>query len=96
MTTTLKMDSMSLHEFIEKYFTKRVELHCHDGVVMSGSVGWLAEDLGENGDELGFDLEDIDLAGERLSCGMSIADSEVESFIPLEGENTKEFIKANF
>jgi hypothetical protein len=86
----------ALAQFIEKYFSRRVELKTTDGRVMRGRVGWLAEDLGESDDELGFDFEDIDIGGERLPYGMSLADSEVESFIPLEGENTEEFIKAHF
>jgi hypothetical protein len=86
----------ALAQFIEKYFSRRVELKTTDGRVIRGRVGWLAEDLGEDDDELGFDFEDVDFEGESLPYGMSIADFEVDSFIPIEGENTEEFIKTHF
>ena len=46
----------ALAQFIEKYFSRRVELKTTDGRVMHGRVGWFAEDVGETGDEIGFDF----------------------------------------
>jgi hypothetical protein len=83
----------ALEDFVCKYYGRRVELHFLNGDVMRGRVGWFDE-----GDELGFDFEDLESSdGERPPYDiMGVTRSRVKAFIPLEGENTEEFIKAHF
>jgi small nuclear ribonucleoprotein (snRNP)-like protein len=72
-----------LEDFVYKYQGRRVELRFFGGDIMQGRVGW----FDEGGDELGFDFHDVDSDGKRLPHDMCIKKSEVEFFIPLEGEN---------
>ena len=82
----------ALEDFVCKYYRRRVVLHFLNGDVLKGRVGWF-----DQGDELGFDFEDMERDGERLPYDvMGVTRSKVKSFIPLEGENTEEFIKAHF
>ncbi|MDR3332840.1 MAG: hypothetical protein LBT08_09430 [Synergistaceae bacterium] len=67
-------------DFINKYHGKRIEVRCVDGDILTGCVGWINED---DLDDLGFDLNDVEANGEKLSYKVIIPESQVSSFIVL-------------
>jgi hypothetical protein len=71
-------------KFLEKYQNRRIELHCANGAILRGHVGCLAEE-----DELGFDFYDVEFNGKKLDYDIVITEPYVESFVPLDGENSE-------
>ena len=82
------------NRFMEKYFGRSVEVTIKDGRVVRGKVAWYSEpEEYEDELEFGLALDDIEIDGKKQSYGMSIPESYVVSFAPLEGENTESIFK---
>ena len=77
------------------YLGKRISVKLKSGKVATGTVGWYIEDeFDTNGvkDYLALDLEDVDIDGKPLGAHrfMSIPDSHIAAYQPLEPANTDE------
>ena len=72
-------------DFMDKYYEKRIEVHHQDGRIIRGKVRW----YGEGEEETELCLDDIEVDGKKLDYGIFIPESNIQSFIPLEGENTE-------
>jgi small nuclear ribonucleoprotein (snRNP)-like protein len=69
--------------FFDKYKGRQIEIHCFDGKIFRGRV-----DSFDYDDDPGVLLSETELNGKLLSYDMSVPESRIKSFIPLEGENT--------
>jgi len=88
-----KLPEAGVFDFTRDYYGRRVEVTWVDGTVLTGKVGWYDEGSEDEYGELGITLEEVVLTatGEKLP-GMAMRCSDVDTFLPLEGENTQEDI----
>jgi hypothetical protein len=89
--TAQKILNSDVDDFVAKFHGRRIKVHCADGAIFIGTVDWFDE-----GEEFGIGFEDvIDQHGVAIS-GYNVPFSYIDSFIPLEGENSDEDIKRLF
>ena len=80
--------------FMAKYYGRRIEVTCKDGTILAAKLDWFAEmDEEEEGDVLGIMLDDVVKADGEEIPGIVLPFSYIDTFIPLEGENSDEEIK---
>lgn len=84
----------------EEYLTKRMSLLLKNGDIITGVVGWLSEydfeeDTGIECD-WGFVLNEAVLNGRTLGYDLTIPESRIEGYCPLEPPNTEEELKQLF
>ena len=91
----IKITYENVSDLVYGYYGRRVEVRCTDGLVFTGKVGWFAEDMGideENLDVigLGVSFDDVtDTQGDTLP-GYDVEIPQIESVTPLERANTEE------
>ena len=84
-----KIVKAEVDTFMAKYYGRRIEVTCKDNTVFTAKLDWFFE--GE--DELGIMLDDVVKAdGEEIS-GITLPLSYIDTFAPLEGENSEEEIE---
>ena len=84
----------SMVALTDDYLTKRVSVKLVTGEIVTGTVRW--HDEGDFEEETGvevdwgFVLKDADIDGKPLKYGITIPDSQIVAYRPLEPANTDE------
>ena len=85
-----------VYDFMGKYHNRLLEITCANdkvfkGEVFRGRVSWFDES-----DELGISFKDVEFENGEIAKGWDVPISKIIYFIPLEGENSEEYIKKHF
>ena len=84
----------------EEYLTKRISVKLVSGEIVTGNVAWHCEDdfEEETGVECdwGFVLDNAEVNGISLGYSLTIPESRIISYLPLEPANTEEELKKLF
>jgi hypothetical protein len=92
----LKITQENVSDFIYRFYGCRVDVTCVNGAIFTAKVGWFAEDMGEDDNELGVCFDDAtDVDGNTIP-GYCMEISLILSVTPLENENTEEKLKILF
>lgn len=88
-----------LYDSLPSYYGRKIKVKCKDGIVFEARAGYYLDWFSDDEEDLkdGFagtsiDLDDVICQGEEVLLG-SICFADIAGFLPLEGENTPEFIK---
>ena len=91
----IKITYENVNDLVYGYYGRFVEVHCTDGIVFTGKVGWFAEDMGvdeENLDAIGLGIsfdDVIDTQGNTMP-GYAVEIPHIDYVTPLERANTEE------
>ena len=88
----IKITYENADDLVYGYFGRLVEVHCVNGFVFTGKVGWYVEDMGEDDNGLGIRFSDVSDADGNTMTGYGVEIPLIDIITPLERANTEEEI----